>query len=615
MAKYKTEKGFAVQTLSTDSITSQIAGGSWSAGGNLPGQRDETAGGGTLTAGIQFGGYSPSPAGYITEANEYNGTAWSEGGNMSSGRSNFGGAGTQTAALAIGGQSPGVPAGLTATEEYNGSSWTSGGALPAGYVSNYGCTGTQTAALNIAGYTGSARVAKTLSYNGSSWSDTSNDVPVTLDRNGASGTTTAAITGGGREGSPGSYTNKFFTYNGSSWTAITTYPISASMISMQGPYTDVIAANGLVPPGSTNSNWWDGTAWTAAPSTSNYHGQCAHANSTAGATSGDGFIAGSDPSGYNGTEHWNSAPSIFTKTNLGQVYYNSGSNAFKVTKNVLGTGAWASGGNLNTARGFGAAFGTQTSSIYAAGYTGTNSPAVESYNGTSWSEVAEVNTVRRELLGFGTGSAGLKIGGRPPSVTDVESWNGSSWTEVNNLNTARSDSQCMWGTLTSGLVATGYNGSTTVANVEAWDGTSWTETTDVNTARNYAMGFGASSAEGLAIGGDPNRAIVEQYDGSSWTEIADINTGRQHGSASGTTSTSGIIFAGYDPNGMEQTEEWNGSSWTELADLATARYGCGGSTNGSSALGLAFGGYPGPLNNTEEWTVPSTVTNTTITVS
>ena len=122
------------------------------------------------------------------------------------------------------------------------------------------------------------------------------------------------------------------------------------------------------------------------------------------------------------------------------------------------------------------------------------------------------------------------------------------------------------------MVATGYNGSTTVTNVETWNGSAWTEITDVNTARNYAFGLGTSSADGLVIGGDPDRAIVEQYDGSSWAETTDINTGRQHGSSSG-TATLGIIFAGYDPDGKTETEFWNGSSWTELADLSTSRYG------------------------------------------
>ena len=66
---------------------------------------------------------------------------------------------------------------------------------------------------------------------------------------------------------------------------------------------------------------------------SNNHGQAAHANSTAGATSGDGFVAAADPSGFNGTEHWNSAPGTFNQQVEGQLFFNSTANAFKETIN------------------------------------------------------------------------------------------------------------------------------------------------------------------------------------------------------------------------------------------------------------------------------------------
>jgi hypothetical protein len=55
------------------------------------------------------------------------------------------------------------------------------------------------------------------------------------------------------------------------------------------------------------------------------------------------------------------APS-FQQENLGQVFYNSTSNAFKVTKQSVPAGTWASGGNLNTARAVYGASGTQTCS-------------------------------------------------------------------------------------------------------------------------------------------------------------------------------------------------------------------------------------------------------------
>ena len=49
MATYKKEKGFAVQTLSTDTAASAIAGATWSAGGNLNTARASQGGAGTAS--------------------------------------------------------------------------------------------------------------------------------------------------------------------------------------------------------------------------------------------------------------------------------------------------------------------------------------------------------------------------------------------------------------------------------------------------------------------------------------------------------------------------------------------------------------------------------------
>jgi|TARA_R110002020_G_scaffold51871_2_gene146381 hypothetical protein len=624
MANYSNIKGFTVQTLSTDTIASQIAGGSWSSGANLPGARDECAGGGTLTAGIQFGGYSNPESAYKTETFEYDGTAWTEGGDMSSGRSNFGGAGTQTAALAIGGQSPGVPAGLTATEEYNGSSWTAGGVLPAGTNGNYGCTGTQSATLQIGGASPS-RVATTLSYNGSSWSDTSNDLPVTIDRNGASGTTTAAITGGGREGSPGGYTNKFFTYNGSSWTAITTYPISASMISVQGPYTDVIAANGLVPPGSTNSNWWDGTSWTAAPSTSNYHGQCAHANSTAGATSGDGFIAGADPSSYNGTEHWNSAPSTFDQIQEGQLFFNSTTNTFKETVLDAATGTWATGGSLPVAQSYGGQTGTQTAGfIFGGSHTTPPSPQFQTesydYNGTAWTDAsADINTGRESAAASGTSTSALFFSGTS-KVDLTESYDGSSWSETTELNTGR-DNAFGFGQSSTAAVCAGGRASPSpdaVDLTEVWNGSAWTEVNEMNATKKYGGATGTTTAGAIAGGGDSGEGVpvtdqTELWNGTSWSEVAELNVGRDYAGGTG-ASTQFLFYGGINPPGgaaVANTEFYNGTSWTEIAEMGTAKmYMYSGSATGSATGGLATGASP-PSTLTQEFT--GALANKTIT--
>lgn len=295
-----------------------------------------------------------------------------------------------------------------------------------------------------------------------------------------------------------------------------------------------------------------------------------------------------------------------TEAQTGDFYYNSSTGQFKqINTGGAPIGTWASGGALNTGRGFSQSFGTQTAAIMATGYTNTNVNNVENYNGTSWTEVAEVNTARRELMGFGTAPAGLICGGRPPTTGATETWNGSSWTEANDLNTGRSDHFGSWGTSTSGIVASGYT-TTNVASVETWDGSSWTETTDVNTARYYSSALGATNTSGLLVSGSTGTQVsnVESWDGSSWTETTELNTPRYALNSSGTDS-SGIVFSGQTApptSDKTLTEFWNGSSWTEVADMATARYGAGGSSNGSSSSALAFGGFPGQKTNTEEFT-------------
>ena len=103
------------------------------------------------------------------------------------------------------------------------------------------------------------------------------------------------------------------------------------------------------------------------------------------------------------------------------------------------------------------------------------------------------------------------MGGQPPptGVANTESYNGSSWTEVNDLNQARCGNEGS-GTSTSAL---SYGGLTTayVALTESWNGSSWTETGDLNSARGFLNGLGADSTSALAFGGatPPVTAITE----------------------------------------------------------------------------------------------------------
>src|SRR6056300_947137 len=81
----------------------------------------------------------------------------------------------------------------------------------------------------------------------------------------------------------------------------------------------------------------------------------------------------------------------------GDVWYNTTSNAFKYV-GATTTGSWATGGNLNTAGRYGSGAGTVTAGLvygrspYAT--PGAVGALVESYNGSAWTEVADINTAR-----------------------------------------------------------------------------------------------------------------------------------------------------------------------------------------------------------------------------
>ena len=271
-------------------------------------------------------------------------------------------------------------------------------------------------------------------------------------------------------------------------------------------------------------------------------------------------------------------------------------------------GSWSSGGSLNQARNNLSGFGTQTSSLAVGGNNGGSYYGnAESYNGTAFTEVADLNQARRNTGSAGAdNTAGITFGGIHPSLPSDsalnESWNGSAWTEVGDLTTAR---QLITGTGTQTAalgIAGGPNPGQT--KVESWDGSSWTEIADVNTARNAGAASGLQPAA-LFFGGytTTDVANTEVWNGSSWTEVSDLNTARGYLGGSDNTSTSALAFGGTIPPGRTaNTESWDGSSWTEVNDLATARNSIGG-TGANSTSALAFGGYNGStgVSNTEEW--------------
>ena len=124
MAKYSDIKGFTVQTLSTDTIASQIAGGAWASGNSMNTARQEFAGftdQSPADSGLVVGGSVGSPPGNLNET--WNGTSWTEASDLNTYRINGGGMGASNTSAVVAGGGSG-PSRVANAESWDGSSWT-----------------------------------------------------------------------------------------------------------------------------------------------------------------------------------------------------------------------------------------------------------------------------------------------------------------------------------------------------------------------------------------------------------------------------------------------------------------------------------------------------------
>ena len=102
---------------------------------------------------------------------------------------------------------------------------------------------------------------------------------------------------------------------------------------------------------------------------------------------------------------------------------------------------------------------------------------MESYDGTSWTEIADVNTARQEGGGFGLQSDAIFAGGANPggNTALTESWNGTAWTELADQATARAYMGSAGATGSSGFIAGGQPPNTNAT--EEWNVSSFTTKT------------------------------------------------------------------------------------------------------------------------------------------
>ena len=616
MSTYKEIKGFKVQTLSSDPVASGLAGAAWSSGGSLNVGKywNGRSGAGTQTAGLIAGGHNGS--GQVGTTESYNGSSWTEVNDLNTARNSATMGGAQTSALITGGGTA-----EAITESWNGSSWTEVNDLNTGRRQLAMATGNaNTSALAFGGYAPPTPgpvgyTGLTESWNGSSWTEVSDLNTPRSSLGSTDGSATAALAIAGYRGPPTADRTKFVEeWDGSSWTEVGDVNQERMDLASCGTTTNALAFGGIDTASLAVTENYNGTSWTELADLATARYALGGTGSTPAALAIGGYIT----TVQSVTEEWNIATD-FTKQNLGQVYYNSTSNAFKVTQQSAPTGTWASGGNLNVAKQGVFAYGPTGSAAGSVGGSPSPTSAThEQYNGTAWTEVGDLNTGRyaESRTGSGTQTAALICSGGDVSAI-TETYNGSSWTEVADLNTTRRASGGL-GSQTATLNVGGRNPPAgDYALTEEWNGSAWTEIGDINTAR-YSLGGIGTTTDAIVVSGyitSPGyTTICEKWNGSSWTEVGDLNTIHTNsGAGSAGSNTDALVYGGSTgPSRTANTELFNGTSWTELNNLSTAVNANSG--NGTSLNALNFGGNNGStqVTTTEEWNAATA--NKTITV-
>ena len=242
---------------------------------------------------------------------------------------------------------------------------------------------------------------------------------------------------------------------------------------------------------------YDGTTWTEVADLNRAGGR---GNSMGFGSQTSAIIAGGNPPSATAlTEQWNG--SSWTEVN-----------DLTTGRDTMKGGGTSAGAGIT----FGGGIGTPPPSNFYMKLT-------ETWDGTSWTEVADLNIGRQQMgsANQGSSTANLCIAGEldlpysPRTGAYVESWNGTSWTEVNNVNTARTNGGSA-GIQTNALYFGGDPGGKT--NTESYDGTSWTEVADIATAR-IAGGSSGTGASAFLAGGNapPASNLTEEWDDPTYT--------------------------------------------------------------------------------------------------
>ena len=482
-------------------VSEEYDGSTWTAGGSLNTARAYSAGSGTLTAGVSFGGLIGPPFSVSNATEEYNGTSFTSANNMNYYKRHMGvsGRGPQTATLGFGGgggPSPASPgdAATATTESYDGTSWTSVNSMNTARFA-LGSAGIQTSALAFGGYNGTANVAVTESWDGTNWSTSPATLATARNTPTSIGTSSSALYAGGQAPvlSTEEYNFSGSIITGAAWASGGTYPTGTFSVKMVGDKNAAVGFAGYN--AVTTTNEYDGTSWSPSPSIPN-----------------GGFGLG-----FSGTQTaalaWGGYSGTF------------GGGAFNpTTANEYNGSTWASAGSTPFQGRDGTGFGTQTATIGAGGYSwpapaqpptgvGVRTSNTISYDGTSWTNVNAMNTAIELLGGAGTQTAGLAFGGQnPPSLNLTEEWDGTNWTSGGTLNDGRRNLGG-FGTQTAGYAVGGRNpGALGSSSTELYDGTAWVTQVRLATGRSSI-----AVASNIAGPGQEGNTNTEEFTGETST--------------------------------------------------------------------------------------------------
>ena len=293
----------------------------------------------------------------------------------------------------------------------------------------------------------------------------------------------------------------------------------------------------------------------------------------------------------------------------GQVWYNTTSNVLK-GQAATAAGAWSSAPALNTGRQEMGGNGTTTSALAYGGSTGSSYQVTntELYNGSSWTEVNDLNQGRNHFSSTGANAtaalaiAGMTYPGGSLSPAIVEQFNGTNWTEIADLPSAHANGTA-FGTTSAAFALAAQDSAAANEAVDYYNGSTWTAVNDINTGRNNAAACGLSTSALLVCGYAPSAsarvANVESFNGTNWAETTDYPTALNALEASGSASTSAIAFGGNAPAAQTLAATYNGSSWTVTGSLATANAQMGKSSGIPNTAALSFGGNGPPTYRTQ----------------